>query len=296
MVTRVTTSMLYRDLLARVGRVQRNLADAQAEVSSQRRIRAASDDPTGAAAVARLRGEQADGGALVRSVAFAKTIVGAQDNALERAGAVVARLREIASLAANGTSTPASRAQVAVEVSELERELIALGNTEVAGRWVFAGRGTGDPPFTQLDDPGFDPDAPYVGSTDAFLVRTGEGQTLAVASRGDEFFAAAIAAADDLRTTLEGGGVPTASIDALAAADDTLRAGRAIVGSRARTLAERETALRAGGLGLEAQIGAIEGADLTESITRLVQLQTALQATIESGRALQASLLDAIRL
>ena len=60
MVSRVTTATLYRELVSRVGRLQTQLADAQSEASSQRRLREASDDPSGAARAARLRAEQAD--------------------------------------------------------------------------------------------------------------------------------------------------------------------------------------------------------------------------------------------
>jgi len=296
MVSRVTTATLYRELVSRVGRLQTQLADAQSEASSQRRLREASDDPSGAARAARLRAEQADVTAIRRGIGFATEVAARQDTGLDQAELVLARAREIATLAANGTATAESRQQAAIEVAELERGLIALGNTEVSGRYIFAGLTTGDAPFTALDDPGFDPQNPYTGPSDPFLVRTGSQQTIALTTPGDQIFGQAIAAIDELRVALEAGQAPSASLDALDDADAVLRAERTIVGGRARRLTDRDAELRTGQTDLETRIGNIEGADLTESITRLVQLQTALQATIQVGRALQSSLLDNVKL
>jgi flagellar hook-associated protein 3 FlgL len=296
MVSRVTSALLYRQLVSGVGRIERRLADAQADVVSQRRLREASDDPAGASRAARLHSEQSDVASVRRVIGFAQEVVARQDVSIDQAQLLLARAREIAALAANGTTTPASRQQAAVEVAEIERGLVALANTEVSGRYVFAGLTSGDPPFAGPDDPGFDPDAPYSGPDDPFLVRTGGQSTLALTTPGGQVFGAAIAAIDELRASLEAGEAPAASLDAIEAADAVLRAERTIVGGRARGLTDRDGELRTVQLDLEARIGAIEGADLTESISRLIQLQTALQATLEAGRSLQSSLLDSVRL
>src|SRR5581483_9927200 len=163
MVSRVTTSLLYRELVTRVGRLQTRLAAANDEVSSQRRLREASNDPSGAALAARLQGEKADVGAVRSALGFATQVVARQDLALDQSDRILARAREIATLTANGTATVESRQQAAVEVAELERGLLAQANTELSGRYVFAGLTSGAAPFASLDDSGFDPLNPYSG-------------------------------------------------------------------------------------------------------------------------------------
>ncbi|HZR84517.1 MAG TPA: hypothetical protein VFD92_25685 [Candidatus Binatia bacterium] len=292
----MTTSLLYRELVTRVGRLQTRLAAANDEVSSQRRLREASNDPSGAALAARLQGEKADVGAVRSALGFATQVVARQDLALDQSDRILARAREIATLTANGTATVESRQQAAVEVAELERGLLAQANTELSGRYVFAGLTSGAAPFASLDDSGFDPLNPYSGPATPFLVRSGPDQTVAITTPGDQVFEPAIAAIDGLRVALAAGQAPTASIDELDDAATVLRAERTIVGGRARRLSERDGDLNAVELNLEKRLGTVQGADLTESISRLVQLQTALQATLEAGRTLQASLLDSIQL
>ena len=50
------------------------------------------------------------------------------------------------------------------------------------------------------------------------------------------------------------------------------------------------------GQGLGDALGDIEGADYATVITELTQLQTALQATLQSGQTLQTSILDYLSL
>ena len=51
---------------------------------------------------------------------------------------------------------------------------------------IFGGLESGAAPFAQLDDPGFDPLAPYAGSADPFVVRTSSDTTLRLTTPGDQ--------------------------------------------------------------------------------------------------------------
>ena len=146
------------------------------------------------------------------------------------------RAREIAAQQAGGLASTQSRQQAAAEVAEIERGLISLANTQVDGRYVFAGLATGAPPFTALDDPGFDPRTAYTGGADPFVVRTSDTTTTRLTTPGDQVFGSSLAAIDDLRLTLAAGNPPTASIDTVEQAAEVLRGERASVGGRARQL------------------------------------------------------------
>ena len=75
-----------------------------------------------------------------------------------------------------------------------------------------------------------------------------------------------------------------------------LRDERASVGVRARQLGDRATAITASVAQLSERLGSIEDSDYATVITDLTQLQTALQATLSSGQALQTSILDYLNL
>ena len=297
MIGRVTQTTLVRNFLAHVQSLQQKSAEAQAHVQTQKRINTPSDDPAGTARAARLRSEDADLRALQETVGFGLSILGAQDAALGEADSLLTRAREIAAQHANGLNTPGERMAAAAEIEEIERALITLGNTTVAGRHVFGGLATGDSPFVSFDDPGFDPNTPYAGTADPFYIRTGrDGATTRLTTPGDAVFGEAILAVESLRVSLEAGLEPTAELDQLAAAAEGLGLERASVGARSRALTDRGKEILGSIHNARAEVGEIEDVDLVEAILDLQQLQSALQATLASGQTLQTSIIDYVRL
>jgi flagellar hook-associated protein 3 FlgL len=232
----------------------------------------------------------------MRTVSFGTAVLGAEHDALDQAESLLVRAREIASQQAGGLASTQSRQQAAAEVAEIERGLIALANTRVDGRYVFAGLASGTPPFAALDDLGFDPLNPYSGGADPFVVRTSDASTTRLTTPGDQVFGSSIAALDELRQTLAAGNAPTGSIDTIELAAEGLRAERASVGGRARQLGDRATDITAGIARIAERLGDIEGADYAAVVTELTLLQTALQATLASGQSLQTSILDYLSL
>ena len=139
MISRVTQGTLLRDLRASITRLQVQIAAGQEAVSTQKRLREPSDDPAAVARAQRLRGEVSALDALRDGVGFGIAALGAQDEALGEADAILTRAREIATQQASGLTSTTARQQASQEVAELERGLLALGNTSIAGRHVFGG-------------------------------------------------------------------------------------------------------------------------------------------------------------
>lgn len=296
MIGRVTQTMTSDQLLGNVQRLQRRLLIAQDTLSSGKKLREASDDPAGAALVNGLRAQSADLNSLSRTIGFGRAVLGAQDDALDQANDILVRAKEIASQQAGGLATATTRQQAAEEVEALERQLLTIGNTAIDGRHVFGGLASGAAPFTDFDDPGFDPLNPYTGPSDPFSIRTASGSTVRLTTAGDQVLGASIAALDGLRQTLAAGNASTASIDTLETAAGGIRAERASVGGRARQLEDRASEITSNVAKITARLGDIEGADYATVITELTQLQTALQATLSSGQTLQTSILDYLNL
>jgi len=296
MYTRVTEGVLIREFQRQVARLQRERVDLQDIVSSQKKLRAPSDDPVGAARATRLRGEARQLQALREGAGLGRAVLGAQDGALDQVSAILVRAREIATQLAGGLSSTANRQSAAEEVAELERGLLALANTPIAGRYLFGGLATGTAPFAAFDDPGFDPSTAYTGPAQPFSIRVATDETVRLTTPGNQVFGAAVVALDDLRQTLAAGSDPFASIDALRAASDTIVQERASVGGRLARLNDRDREI---GSALDASrrlLADIEDADLTESIVELVQLDNVLNATLAAGRTLlETTILDYVR-
>jgi flagellar hook-associated protein 3 FlgL len=297
MISRVTQNTLMRDFVTRVGNIQRDLATAEEVVSTQKKLNHPSDDPAGAAQASRINDQQADLQTLQTAVGFGTSVLSAQDTALQQADSLMTRAREIATQMSNSTMSPALRQSAAQEVAEIERSMIGLGNTSVAGRHVFGGLATGPDPFTSLDSGSFDPNNPYTGPSAPFYLRTGPGQTQTrLTTPGDQVFNSSIKALDDLRTTLAAGNAPTANLDPIDAAATAMRNEDASVGGRLKNLDDRSQQITAEIAQATVNLGSIENADTAAAISNLSQIQTALQATFQSGKVLQTSILDYLTL
>jgi flagellar hook-associated protein 3 FlgL len=297
MVGRVTERTLVADFTNSVTRIRRQQAEAQAALSSQKRLREPSDDPVGTARSTLLRGEAKELGAYRRSVGLGTSTLAAQDSVLGEVHDMLVRAREIAASMSNGLSTPEARQTAAEEVTEIERGLLALGNTTVAGRYVFGGLSTSGPVFTSLDDPGFTPATAYTGSTTPFAVRTARDESVRITTSGDDVLGSSLQAIDDLRQTLEAGNDPVASLAALEGAANDVRQERASVGGRLGRLQTRDQEIGSAIITGRTLLADVEDADLTETITQLAQVQNALEATLTAGTSLlQTTILDYLRL
>src|SRR5262245_30511134 len=126
MVSRVTERTLMTDFANSVSRLRRQQAEAQAALSSQKKLRQPSDDPVGAARSTALRGENKELGAYRDSVGLAKATLGAQDGVLGEVHDIMLRAQELAA-SMSGLSSSADRQTAAEEVAELEKSLVALG-------------------------------------------------------------------------------------------------------------------------------------------------------------------------
>ena len=293
---RVTQSTLFRELTTSVARLQRQIADAQAQVSSQKKLQNPSDDPAGAAAANRLHGEVRALSAAKDGIGLGNAVLSAQDSALQQVESLLTRASEIAAQTTSGLVTPEQRQQASAEVVQIESSVLSLANTAVGGRYVFGGLASGQQPFANLDDPNFDAATAYSGPTDPFVLPIGSGQTVTLTTPGDHVFGAAITALDDMRQTLAAGGTPTTSIDALAGAAAGIGEERAAIGGRMTRLQDRSDQIDSLTAGAQTLASGIEDADLSAAISRFVQLQTALQAALAVGNKLQTSVLDFLQL
>jgi len=292
---RVTQNTLFRELTTSVARLQRQIAQAQAEVSSQKKLQSASDDPAGAAAANRLHGEVRALSAAKDGIGIGNAVLSAQDSALQQVDSLLTRASEIAAQTTSGLVTPEQRQQASAEVAQIESSVLSLANTAVGGRYVFGGLASGQQPFANLDDPNFDAATAYSGPTDPFVLPIG-GQTLTLTTPGDHVFGATITALDDMRQTLAAGGTPTTSIDALAGAAAGIGEERAAIGGRMTRLQDRSDQIDSLISGAQTLLSGIEDVDLSAAISQFVQLQTALQAALAVGNKLQTSVLDFLQL
>lgn len=286
-VLRISDSLAFSGLTQQLMQLQVQIRDVEDQITSGQRVNSPDDDPVGAAQIVRLDGNLDALGQYDQSTSFGKDVLTSQDDALGQANDLLTRAQEIATEMSSGAVTQDQRNAAAEEVHGLLQQLTALGNTNLAGRYVFASLAPTDASPTPFDDPdqaGYDPTA-YHGSTQPFSITVGAGvgQTVRLTTSGNQVFTSGLVALNTLETTLRAGGTPTASLDALEQARGTVDAERASVGARETILNGRSDQIAAQTVEQKGTRSRIADTDLTKAITQLTQLQTALQAALAAG-------------
>ena len=276
---RVSDKSLFEQSRRQLQQRRAEVLKAQRQATTLRRVERASDDPVAAALESRHRLRQRRAEAHGKAAEGGLDELRAADQALGTASELLRRARELAVQMASDTVGAEQRAAAAEEVDQMRETLRALANTEVAGRYVFAGYAERTPPF--------DAAGTYVGGPAPREREVAPGLRLPTAPTGDEafgpgggtdLFAALEAFATALRADDRAG--IQAAIGATEAGHDQLVQARAAVGARQQAFeAARNVARQVADRSVERQ-QELSGLDAMEAFSRLQQLDGALQAAV----------------
>lgn len=300
-MTMVSTSAFYDRTSLSLSSLRARAERLQAAIGSGERLGAGSDAPV---AAARLRG-------LSRAESFAAIDVTAAnraasdltlaDSALSAFADTVIRVQELATQAANGVMNAGQRAGIATELGQLHGELVRLANTrDSAGHALFGGQTAGQ--AYVLDASG---NPVYAGTASAGEIALGDGQSVTRGVTGPEVFNLAgtdiFAVIRGLADALNGAAADPAQAarDALGSLDaglETITTAQTVIGARLNWIdltTERRTQLSEQHASEQADLG---GTDIAETVTRLQQTMTVLEASQASFAKLASlSLFDLLR-
>lgn len=299
---RITHGMMTDRLLTDVRRSSAGIAQTQQQVSSQKRINSASDDPTGTRQALRLRAELAEVDSNIAGTESAASWTSATETALGSVTDIVHRVRELVLSAGNGTLKASDRQAIAGELSQYTEQLKSIGNAKVGDAYVFAGQDSKTPPY-----------AP--GASDAYagdglpVARTiGPGQSVQVNVSGDAVLGGTPGDGkllDTMRNAIAflNSGTPadveslrTTTLTALGTNLDTVLAARSTIGATANRVTLAESRLQDTKLAATEQLSNVEDVDLADALIRLSSQKTAYQASLQAGaNVIQTSLMDFLR-
>ncbi len=148
---RITQNMLAAEILANISGSAGRLAKAQEQLSSTKRINRASDDPQGSSLVLQMQERIGLTEAYQSATGSAQELLGMASATLNQ---VVELLQNAKDLAVQGSSdtTGTVRNTLADQVNQLLEELLSESNTQVQGRYLFAGTQTSSAPFRATRD------------------------------------------------------------------------------------------------------------------------------------------------
>lgn len=273
-----TYSSRLSSLTQAAGNISKEISKLQEQATTGLEITRPSDAPEQVEYLHSLSAQLDDQPTWSGNAERAMSYLDTAEDALSSMSDVLSSARTLATQYANETYSEEDRALGAEEVQALLDQLVALANTEMGGRYVFAGNA--------YDGPAYDATGTYLGDSDAPSTMVSGSQDVATGFvgsdllQGDTDIFAAMSALVTALTDNDTDAISTA-IGTLADAGDQISAARSSVASEfnlaedALTVAENMQVL------LSEAIERTAGADTVSVYTSLAELQTNYEAVLQ---------------
>mgnify|MGYP003529991641 FL=1 len=295
---RVADQQMYGILLGNLQRSRLQMLTSQEQISSQKRVTNPSDDPSAFGQIVLDKSALSQTTQWVRNINFGTSRVNAADQALGQVQNLITRVRELTIQASSDTTSAEGRQSIAKEVRQLQRQLVQLGNTEVAGQAIFGGTKTDVQPFTITSGD----TVAYQGNSETQSIAVGENQTVQILVPGSSIFTGSTTnmfdSFRDLLTALESNnrsGIQ-AGLGNLDLATAQISDVQGTVGALANRLQVTHDALDTATLTITKSISDNQDADLATAITQLRLQEVAVQAASETfTKIFDSSLINYLR-
>ncbi|CVK18238.1 MULTISPECIES: flagellar hook-associated protein FlgL [Sporomusa] len=166
---RVTNNMMVANTVWNINKNMERLNKASQVSSTQSKIQLPSDDPIIATRAIKYRSYVANVEQYQKNVESAVSWQEVTNSALDGLTDVVQRLQELVTQASSDVLNDSNLADIKSEVLQLQQTAIDYLNTSYAGRYVFAGYDTDEPPYSL--------ETVTIGSTEVSMVNF-KGNTL----------------------------------------------------------------------------------------------------------------------
>ncbi len=295
---RVADQQMYGILLGNLQRSRLQMLTSQEQISSQKRVTNPADDPSAFGQIVLDKSALSQTTQWVRNINFGTSRVNAADQALGQVQNLITRVRELTIQASSDTTSAEGRQSIAKEVRQLQRQLVQLGNTEVAGQAIFGGTKTDVQPFTITSGD----TVAYQGNSETQSIAVGGSQTVQILVPGSSIFTGSTTnmfdSLRDLLTALESNnrsGIQ-AGLGNLDLATAQISDVQGTVGALANRLQVTHDALDTATLTITKSISDNQDADLATAITQLRLQEVAVQAASETfTKIFDSSLINYLR-
>lgn len=148
---RVTQTMLTNGNLNYINQNYNRYSKLMDQINSGKKITRPSDDPVIAMKGMRYRTEVVEVKQFQRNLNEGFNWMENSDAALDEAGSVLQRIRELAVQASNDSYGEDERKNIAKEIERLQEHIVALANTKVGDNYIFNGTDTTNPPINMSE-------------------------------------------------------------------------------------------------------------------------------------------------
>jgi len=289
---RVANKTIYDIIKFNLGNITEELNRANKVVATGKRITELSDDPVGLTQALNIKSSLSNIEQLGRNISMGRSWLTASESALTQVQNQISDARALCVQMATATTGSAERASAAATVQNTLEEIVSLANTEVNGRYIFAGSKTDAAPFSRDNDTNV---VTYNGDNKAFTIKIGRDATVEVGSDGEAVFGDIFTTLSDLKDALEADDVSgiQAAMSNLDTHFDRISTKISEIGSKMLRMETKEKVFQDLNITNTERLSKIEDADITEAIMDLKAKELAYKAALaSSARVMQLSLVD----
>ena len=284
-------SSVYRTLKNNLNLSSSQLNDLYVKSSTGVEVAKASDKPS---IVGTIIGDRSD---IVKSERYIENCKNVQDNLsstevyVDSLQELMSRAQEIATAAANSSLSESDLATYANEVKTIQQSVLDLANTQVDGKYIFAGYSDQSIPFSGTP-------VVYSGTTDKQMVATAAGSTTARNIPGNELFTDPVdifSVLDNLTSAIQSGDISTISsqLSPIANALNQIADQQSTIGTISSRMDDLIAMHESSKLITEDNLSNAQDADLTEVLSDISKMELSVKATMQvTARVSSLSLLD----
>ena len=287
---RVANKSIYDSVKYNLGSIYEELNKANEIATTGKRINNLSDDPVGLTQSMNIRSTLASIEQMGRNISYGNSWLTASESALTSVQNIISDTKVLCIQMANGTIGTEQRSSAAGSVQNMLDEIVSLGNTDVAGNYIFAGSKTDTIPFGQ--------DGTYNGDNNAFAIKISKNSTIEVGSDGEAVFGNIFNTLFDLKTALETNDVGDIQ-DAMGNLDghfDDITAKISDVGSKMNRMEIKSKIYEDMNFSNTERLSNIEDADITEAIMNVKAAELTYQTALaSSSKVMTLTLVDYLK-
>jgi len=300
---RAVESNWYRNFLSNLSLTKGRYDDAITKATSGKKLNKLSDNPADMAYVLGLRGKIEQINQFDKNIGTAKSFLTASESAMNSIQNSIYRVITLAEQGASETSSPEGRVIIAQEIDQIRDSIINYANTEVMGKYIFAGSDNDSIPFekdpTEVPAPDnviYNGDGRVVKVQADFSIRVGTnipgnevfgvGNLIAPAPAGSTDIFASL---HDLRDALIANDTTAISneLDAMSDIQEQINESRGNIGNNLRHITDIRGMLKSYQNSLRVKVSDLEDADMAKAISDLSREEVGLQATLQAGSRIQ---------
>lgn len=287
---RVANKTIYDSVKYNLGSIYEELNKANEIATTGKRINNLSDDPVGLTQSLNIRSNLASIEQMGRNISYGNSWLTASESAMTSVQNIISDTKVLCIQMANATIGPEQRSWAAGTVQNMLDEIVSLGNTDVAGNYIFAGSKTDTVPFDQ--------DGTYNGDNNPFSIKISKNSTVEIGSDGQAVFGNIFNTLFDLKTALETndlGGIQ----DAMGNLDghfDDISAKISDVGSKMNRMEIKDRIYQDLNFSNTERLSKIEDADIAEAIMNVKAAELTYQTALaSSSKVMTLTLMDYLK-